>query len=326
MSTQVPSDPTVSVVIPAYNSASLLPEAIESVLDQTYSDFELIVVDDGSTDETPQVMEQYEGEVRYIRKENAGSASARNRGIREASGEFIAFLDADEVWFPEKLERQVKLHRENPDLMWSYTNWLRVDLATGEVIHRADQVKENPEGDIFRPLLGRFNILTSTQIFRQEVFEDVGTYDESELLNVSEDVDLELRVAERYPVGYIDSPLAQDRCHDRQKTSNMDLDHALRSRHAVIERAIERNPDQRSGLYASAFARNYTNIGRKWLERQKRRRALEMFASALQHSPTYWSAWMYAAAACLPEALRRLLGRVRKVWRRQSGDGYSTDE
>ena len=99
--------PTVSVVIPAYNSASYLAEAVESALGQTFKDLEILVVDDGSTDETQELMRRYGPPVRCLSQENTGVATARNRGIDESRGRYVAFLDADDVWQPDKLEKQL---------------------------------------------------------------------------------------------------------------------------------------------------------------------------------------------------------------------------
>lgn len=312
-----PSDPTVSVVIPTYNAASLLPDAVEGVLAQTYPEVEVIVVDDGSTDETPEVMAQYEDAVRYIRKENGGSASARNRGIREAEGAFIALLDADDVWMPEKLERQMAQFDAHPDLMWSYTNWVLVDEDSEEPVYYAHQVMECQGGDVLRPLLGRLFIPPSTEVIRREVFDEVGLYDESELHRISEDWEFSLRVAERYPVGYVEEPLMKRRRHAGKKTSTMDLEHALRSRRAIIEKTVHRNPDRLKDLLPSALANLYTKMGRKWMNREERGRALKHFLTALQHEPTYWRAWMYAVAALLPRSVLRTLGHLRAAfWER----------
>jgi glycosyltransferase involved in cell wall biosynthesis len=106
--------PVVSVVIPAFNAARYLGEALDSVFGQTLTDLELVVVDDGSTDETPQVVQGYGSRVRYVRQPNAGVASARNRGVAESSGRYVAFLDADDVWLPGKLERQLEALAARP--------------------------------------------------------------------------------------------------------------------------------------------------------------------------------------------------------------------
>lgn len=308
--------PTVSVVIPAYNAAPLLPDTIDSVLDQTYAHVEVIVVDDGSADETPEILADYGDAIRAIRQENAGSASARNRGIEAAEGEYIALLDADDRWLPRKLERQMQQLTTHPDLLWNYTDWLHVDGTTGETIYRASQVVDHPSGDVLRPLIGRLFIPPSTEVIRRDVFEEVGLYDESRLHRISEDWEFTLRVAERYPVGYVNEPLVKRPRHPGKKTSTMDLEHALQSRRAIIEKAIQRNPDRLADLRDPALANLYTKIGRKWLDREERATARSMFGQALRHVPTYWRAWIYAVATFLPRPLLRVLGRLRTTyWR-----------
>ena len=108
--------PLVSVIIPAYNSADFIDEALKSVFDQTYKDLEIIVVDDGSTDDTRAVLEKYGDRVNYHYQDNNGPASARNRGIKLARGKYIAFLDADDLWLPTKLEKQVALFKNRENL------------------------------------------------------------------------------------------------------------------------------------------------------------------------------------------------------------------
>lgn len=313
MSSRTAEHPLVSVIIPAYNAAAFLPRTVESVIDQTYPNVEVIVVDDGSTDETPQIMEPYTDPVRYIQKENGGAASARNVGIREARGVYIAPLDADDEWLPEKLEQQIALHKSNPELMWSYTNWLQVDGSTGEAVCRADQVMDNQDGDVLRPLIGRLFIPPSTELFRKDIFEKVGMYDEAEIYHdgVAEDWEFSLRVAARYSVGYVERPSVRRYLHDDQTTSTMDLEAALQGRRALIEKTFRKYPEQLSGLKPSVFANLYTNLGRKWLDRERRLQALKMFYTAIRRHPTYWRAWLFGAASFFPRVVLRSLGKLR---------------
>jgi glycosyltransferase involved in cell wall biosynthesis len=307
--------PTVSVVIPTYNAASLLPEAVESVLAQTYRDLEIVVVDDGSTDRTPQVMADYGDPVRYIRKENEGSASARNRGIRAARGEYIAFLDADDRWRPTKLEKQMRAHRADPSLAWSYTGADLVDADTGAIRARKTQLRTRHEGDVLRNLiLGSF-VTPSATVVQRRVFDEVGTFDESSLHRISEDWDLWLRIAAHYPIRFIDEPLVENRQHTDRKTKTMDLDAALESRMAIIDKAVARTPERLGDLHHLARADLYVRIGRKWINRENRVRAREMFNAALQEKPTHWRAWMYGSLLFVPRPVLKILGAVRRVYR-----------
>ena len=117
----------ISVIIPTFNRASLLKKAIESVLSQTYKDFELIVIDDGSSDETPSLISSYASSIKYIKQNNKGPAGARNVGIKNSSGEFVAFLDSDDWWDKEKLQIQIDKMRKNPKYLISHTKevWYR---------------------------------------------------------------------------------------------------------------------------------------------------------------------------------------------------------
>jgi glycosyltransferase involved in cell wall biosynthesis len=121
--------PHVSVIVPAYNAANTLVETLQSVLQQTYHDFEILVVDDGSTDATATVVESFGPKVRYVRQDNAGVSGARNTGASMTSGDLLAFLDADDLWAPNKLERQIALLRQRPDVGVTYVGAVRIDAA-----------------------------------------------------------------------------------------------------------------------------------------------------------------------------------------------------
>ena len=126
------SEPTVSVVVPTYNRAELLPRALDSIIGQTFSDWEIVLVDDGSIDGTSELAATYERQLgslfRFIRQDNQGSSAARNLGIDESRGEFVAFLDSDDEFFPTKLERQLELFRRRPKLGFVYSDYTFVEL------------------------------------------------------------------------------------------------------------------------------------------------------------------------------------------------------
>jgi glycosyltransferase involved in cell wall biosynthesis len=180
----------VSVVIPTFNCAQFLPEAIESVLNQTAAPHEIIVVDDGSTDDTENCLRQYAGRIRYFRKVNGGVSTARNLGIREATGDLIAFLDSDDVWQPQKLEIQTACLRKNVNLGilgTSQIDWPKERFTAFPEDLQDLKVKEVP----FEDLVVRNVFNTSSVIVRKTVTELVGEFDST--LHGPEDYDYWLR-------------------------------------------------------------------------------------------------------------------------------------
>ncbi len=191
----------ISVVIPTFNRAHLLSRAVESVLDQSRSATEIIVVDDGSTDETGALMAGRFPGCQYIFQENSGVSSARNLGIKAARGEWIALLDSDDEWLPNKLKNQEKLIVEQPYLRLCHTEeiWIRND-------RRVNAMKKHAKsgGDIFQRCLPHCVISPSSVLIQRSLLFEVGLFDE--LLPVCEDYDLWLRICARYPVGYVEKP------------------------------------------------------------------------------------------------------------------------
>lgn len=224
--------PQVSVVIPTYNRGWIIREAIESVLSQDYRDFELIVVDDGSTDHTPETLEAYRGVIKVLHQKKSGVSAARNRGIAEASGRFIAFLDSDDFWLPRKLARQVGFFNQMPYAQICQTEeiWVR----NGVRVNPGKRHKK-PSGMIFEPSLALCLVSPSAVMIRRRLFEEVGGFDET--LPACEDYDLWLRISCRYPVHLIDTPLIIKRGgHDDQLSASPGLD---RYRINAIQKIIE---------------------------------------------------------------------------------------
>lgn len=189
---QKTTTPKVSVIIPVYNSAKYIQTALESVFNQTYTNYEIIVIDDGSTDDTREQLKPYQDKIRYFYQENQGSAAARNLGIKLAKGELIAFLDADDYWLlPEKLEKQVSCFQENPSLGCINTGWRIVD-DEGKHIQTVQPWHKAPQLDL-ETWLKKKCVRTSAMVFRREWLEKVGGFDEE--LRQSHDVDLILRLS-----------------------------------------------------------------------------------------------------------------------------------
>jgi glycosyltransferase involved in cell wall biosynthesis len=212
--------PRVSVIIPTYNRSWCLSEAIDSVLAQTFQDMEVIVVDDGSTDETPALLSRYDDRLRCLRQTNQGVSAARNHGIQAAGGELITFLDSDDLWQSDKLIRQVDYFDRQPDALICQTEetWIRRGVRVNPK-HR----HRKPSGWIFEASLALCLVSPSAVMMRRELLEEMGGFDES--LPACEDYDLWLRVSLRHPIHLIDDPLVIKRGgHDDQLSRKHSLD------------------------------------------------------------------------------------------------------
>jgi glycosyltransferase involved in cell wall biosynthesis len=209
--------PLVSVVIATYNMAQYLPEALGSVLGQTYQNIEVVVIDDGSTDCTADTMAKYGDNplVRFFRQENGGQASAKNHGAREAKGSFVAFLDADDQWVPEKLALQLPAFSKSERTGVVYSRVSYID-ADGQETGIADN--ELFRGNVTAPLLIRNFIGFGGAIIRKECFDRLGGFKES--LKMGIDYDLWLRASTQWDFDYIDLPLLRYRIWPGQMSRN----------------------------------------------------------------------------------------------------------
>lgn len=204
------SEPLVSVVIPTYNRAGIICETIDNLFQQTYRHFEVIVVDDGSTDDTRSKLLKYGNRIRLIRQKNCGPAVARNHGARVARGEIIAFQDSDDLWKPTKLERQVSLLERDSSLACCLCN-IRLEIVDGKEFTSFDQSLIHPQQEegiwlnVADVLATRFVLFTQAVAIRRETFEKLGGFDES--LRYLEDYDLPLRLALIGPWAFIREPL-----------------------------------------------------------------------------------------------------------------------
>jgi glycosyltransferase involved in cell wall biosynthesis len=224
--------PQVSVIIPTYNRGRVIKEAIDSVLAQDYTEFELIVVDDGSTDHTSDVLDSYRNVIKVLSQKNKGVSAARNRGIAEASGKFIAFLDSDDLWLPQKLSTQVEFFNKTPDALICQTEevWIRNGLRVNP-----KKRHKKPSGMIFKLSLELCLVSPSAVMIKRSLFDRVGEFDET--LPACEDYDLWLRISSRFPIYLVDTPLIIKRGgHDDQLSSRAGLD---KFRIKAIEKIIK---------------------------------------------------------------------------------------
>ena len=227
--------PKVSVIIPTHNRDEFLGSTIASVLSQTYSDFEIIVVDDNSGDRTHEVIKSIkDGRMKYIRhRDNMGPSAARNTAISSASGEYIAFLDDDDEWIPEKLQKQVELlDKCEPNICGVYSNRLVVDKLSNRIISTSPQAKKLKGNLLYQLSIGS-PIHTSTVLIRKRCIEKVGLFDET--MSYMEDRDFWIRLSLNWDFEYIDKPLTIAYVHKQGHLSES-LEGQTTGREKLLER------------------------------------------------------------------------------------------
>ena len=279
---------TISVIIPTYNAIAYLPDAIHSVLHQTYTDYEVIVVNDGSTDRTTQWVSQLsDARVRLISQPNQGKSAARNVGIQAAQSPYIAFLDADDLWESTKLEQQLAYMETYPDVGVVYT-WTALADPTGQVTGRC--ITPTDAGNVWTALV-QSNILTcgSTPLIRTECFEHVGVFERD--LSLSQDWNMWIRLAARYPFGVIQAPLVRYRQHDGNTSMNWRNMQVCNTR--VLERAFQTAPDKTldgkgaivTDIKGNAFNSLFLYLGWLAFRNAEYDESLELWRKAHQAAP-----------------------------------------
>lgn len=213
-------NPTVSVTIPCYNSQGFIKETIQSVLDQTFSDFEIVVIDDGSQDGTGEIVNNFnDHRIRYFHQKNRGLSYTRDRLVALSEGEYIAFLDHDDVWLPEKLEKQMAVFSCNQDLGLVYSDCFIID-GMGDVVSRQSKRIKLHRGQVFKELLYRNFIPIPTVLMKKKVLSEFLPFPP---YKIAEEYAVFLKCAEKYPLEYVDEPLAKYRSHDSTYAADFEL-------------------------------------------------------------------------------------------------------
>ncbi len=288
----------VSVIIPTYNCGKYLRDAMDSVLNQTYQEMEILVVDDGSTDDTQSIIRQHYPTVRYFYQDNGGAAKARNRGLREARGELIAFLDADDVWLPTKLEKQVIYFAGHPDVGLLSTNQTYRD-TTGRMHHDPGKRERLFIGDCVRNIFLYSGVATPTVMLRREVIQRVGHFEEC--LVAAEDDNLWMRIAFSYKIALIDEPLTLVR--GRPDSLTQDFDNIFKGVKAHLEMIQTEYPKIAEHLGSALIAKKYAFLYRSaayhYYHRSDFTHARQMARESLKYM---WNhrAMTYLVASYLP--------------------------
>lgn len=280
--------PLVSVVIATFNLAAYVPLAVKSVMDQTYKNIEVIIIDDGSTDDTREAVRPYlnDPRVRYLYQENKGQAAAKNYGVRESRGEYIAFLDADDMWMPEKLEMQLPLFSRSKLVGVVFSRSLYIDEKGVEcgIVNQ-----ELFRGRVSGPLLIDNFVGFGSSVVRKECFDRLEGFREDVRMGI--DYDLWLRFSTQYEFDYVDRPLLCYRvwsgqmsndCKGRYLNGIETMKRFLRAFPGVVDKSVE----------SEAWAHTYVGFG-QCVHRVDRRlgQALNLYLRALCHKPSYLPAW-----------------------------------
>ena len=273
--------PKVSVIIPAYNRAHILREAIDSVLSQSYNDLELIVVDDGSDDKTEKLVSHYIPYLMYIYQEHQGVSAARNKGIECAQGDYISFLDSDDLWLKDKLNLQMKFMESRPETLICYTEeiWIRKGV-------RVNPMKKHRKysGMIFEHCLPLCIVSPSSVLIARSLLEKTGEFDEE--LEACEDYDLWLRISAQYPIYLIDTPLIVKRGgHADQLSKKIEGQDRFRIRALIKLLEGDSLSSHQSELAWKELNRKCGIYGKGCIKRGKEKEGERILALALKYKP-----------------------------------------
>jgi glycosyltransferase involved in cell wall biosynthesis len=271
--------PLVSVIIPAYNAADYIGQALQSVFDQTYPHYEIIVVDDGSTDNTKTVLENYGSSIRYVYQQNGGPAQARNAGILAAKGDLVCFLDADDLWMRDKLEVQLDFMKSHPEIGLVCSD--HEDFEGEETICNSflgskqflkQIASEIPIYEAFRKLVIENFVSTSTVMVKKPCLDKVGPFDRN--LPPVEDRDMWLRIAAHFPIACLPRIVCRKRAH--AGNISRDAEKTLRARIIIWEQKCRGFPHLvPASVLNRLLADAYLHYGYVLLNQNRRKEARE---------------------------------------------------
>lgn len=310
--------PLVSVVIPAYNSAPYIREAIDSALAQSLKDLEVLVIDDGSTDDTREIVQSYGHPVQLIPQDHKGPAAARNRGIRESHGAFIAFLDSDDRWQPSKLVKQAALLQQRPDVGMVITGHAIFDEAGVRPTRRgSDKGTRLLPGDPVRNIFEHSGVGTPCIMVRREVFDKVGYFDED--LIMSEDDNMWMRITSKYGLELVDEPLTEIRISSGSVTRDILKLSAAFNRHVeLLESRYKEIGTRVQAVVPVRMAEFEYAVGRHYLSLGDYANARRFLSSSVDTNPGRLKYRLWKAVSRLPAFA---LNAFRPVWqaRRRRG-------
>lgn len=294
--------PIVAVIIPSLNQGQYIGEALDSVFAQTFRDYEVIVVDGGSTDGTRETVGRYGDKVHFFRQDGKGVSRAKNQALDRSRSGYIAFLDADDAWYPDKLAKQVALLEAHPEYGFCSSD---VDFfdATGIIIKGAIATEKKPRsGMVFDDLLVNNFISSATIMLRRECFEKVGRFDEE--IFYAEDTEMWLRVAKEFSLGYLPESLARYRVRAEARSQSFARHYAsLASSFSKLRRLYPEYFSARLPLLRAAYANLYRRWGYRHFEAGEYSAARRIYLQALRYASLDRSVWSHLAATFLPASM-----------------------
>lgn len=317
-------DSLVSVVIPTYNRADIIWETIDSVWKQTYRPIELILIDDGSVDDTENVVDEWKRKhedsqtfkFRYIYQENQGGNAARNRGIEESTGSYVAFLDSDDRWLPQKLEKQIAIFHADPEVGGVYCGLRYIDLQTGELF--PERIRAYPQGDLLRELL--IHDVTEGEpcwVVRKECFNKIGLFDET--LRARLGWDLWIRLSAKYEIGCVPKVLVYGGNHSGERIRS-DPQRELEGHQAIFNKYAYLRKQYPLSVNLAARSAMYRRRGRVYFHRGiSWKKALQYQLMAILVWPFCFDSYAAFVGLILPKTLRE---KIHLAWNRAFGSTF----
>ena len=310
--------PKVSIIIPTYNRANYLLEALDSIFQQTFKDYEIIIIDDGSTDDTQKTLRKAieAGKVHYVFQENQGESAARNHGIRLAGGEYIAFLDSDDLFTPSKLEKQVAFLDSHPKIAFVHSWFSKFDDAGN---HLGTRDTSRFSGNVYPEILIEWSVLMAVPcvMVRAEVLADIGEFDIK--LRWGPDLDMWRRITQKYQIGVIPEVLSKVRVHPGGVS--VDKAAAVPSFERYLQKAFDDDLGLTKIFKRKAYAKFYSNVGHNILAGMllEQMPLVRMYSfQSIRNWPFQWSAYLGWLGSFLSPAIKSwLLGHWRQLNYRQ---------
>ena len=300
----------ISVIIPTFNRANFLPRAIKSVLNQTFQDLELIVVDDGSTDNTEEVVRRFQKmnrRIRYIKQEHSGGAARpKNTGLKESVGEYIATLDSDDEWLPTKLEKQLDLFEKsaNPNLGFVGCYYIAVnEFGSKEELYKIPQYIDTFRSILTHDYMGSGSCI----IYKRKVFDNAGYFDEN--LKTAQDWEMRIRLVQKYDFDFVREPLVKYFIHMKNITKTLDDLNRIQDHKYILRRhkALYKK-------YPKAYSTRIRNIGSMHLLAGNSKKACRYFIEAIKVAPLWPRSYVNLTISLFGNKFyKKILYRKRKI-------------